>query len=195
MSSSPTQAERNRSILVVAMSDKGFLEVFRALFTEAAGVCSDDGTAVLHKPGLAGVNIMMARAAADASDALLTDEDVSMSNLAASFDEFAWTHDQSMTWGDMEKLVEHLKSARDRAEDDADEQDDVAEGVAALIDDIAERQEARGFPLVLPCHCQGNDGEEQKAAEHTLGLIGKTDTVKIESYIGIITSICVIFLQ
>ena len=177
------------------MSEQGYVEVLRALFLEAAGGSSVDGTMELHKPGLAGVNIIMARAAADASDALLTDEDVSISNLAASFDEFDWTHDQNMTWDDMEKLVKHLKAARDCGEDDADEQDDVAESVAALIDEIAERQEAPEFPLVLPRHCQGNDGEEQKAAEHTLGLIGKTDTVKIESYIGIITSICVIFLQ
>ena len=74
------------------------MEVLRALFFEAAGGSSDDGMADLHKPGLAGVNIMLSRAAADASDALLTDEDVSMSNLTASFDEFAWTRDQSMTW-------------------------------------------------------------------------------------------------
>ena len=129
MSSRSTQAERNRSIVVVAMSDKGFLEVFRALFTEAAGVCSDDGTAILHKPGLAGVNIMMARAAADASDALLTDEDVSMSKLTAAFDEFAWTYDKSLTWGDMEKLLEHLKSATDGAEADADERGDIADAL------------------------------------------------------------------
>ena len=159
------------------------MEVLRALFLEAAGGSSADGMIDLHKPGLAGVNIMMARAAADASDSLLTDQDVSISKLAASFDEFDWTHDQNMTWDDMEKLVKHLKAARGCGENDADEQVNVAEGVAALIDEIAERQAAHEFPLVLPRHCQGNDGEEQKAAEDTLALIAKTDTVKIESYL------------
>ena len=164
--SRPTQGERNRPFLAVAMSGQGFLEVHRALFIEAAGGSSDDGTADLHKPGLAGVNIMMSRAAADASDALLTDEDVSMSNLTAAFDEFAWTYDKSLTWGDMEKLLEHLKSATDGEEADADEQGDIAEGFASLIDEIAERQQARGFPLVLPRHCQGHGGEEQCSRAH-----------------------------
>ena len=106
------------------MSEQGYVEVLRALFLAAAGCSSVDGMIEWHKPALAGVSIIMARAAADASDALLTDEDVSISNLAASFDEFDWTHDQNMTWDDMEKLVKHLKAARDYGEDDADEQDD-----------------------------------------------------------------------
>ena len=68
---------------------------------------------------------------------------MSMSNSTAAFDDFAWTTDKSLTWEDMEKLLHRLKAATHGEEGAADDEDDMAEGLAALIDDVIGE---RSFP-------------------------------------------------
>ena len=183
------------------MDGEKFVELIRVLFTEAAVVLSEGGEPCLHEPGLAGLNIMLSHAAGDAKDVLVREDVLGTANLMELFEEFGWTQDKNIFWVDMEKLVESLQASADDAVDSRSAQDGetgledldsrsaqepefvVAGGLASLMEEIAKREEAKEFPLLLPEQCEGKGGEYGNAAEETLSLLEKIDTVQMQSYI------------
>ena len=108
-----------------------------ATFKEAAG--SDDD-ATISSPGVEGIVVLLETYNVNAT----------VEKVQAAFDGLGWDADRSISWCDLQLLVDRIENAvvEDASKDsDEDHVDEQAKAMSATVDAIAERMEEKNVSL------------------------------------------------
>ena len=156
------------------MSCRSFHDAVDAAFDTVAVQVDSAEEKAMHKPGVEGLHVFLEGCRGDAPRNGVSADAVSVASLKKVFEEKGWPHDMSFKRQDLETLFQLLCVPEP-------EEEDMAEDITDLVDQIHDRAAAMEFPLLCPTDLPGED--EQSAAEQSLRLVEKIDAVKLQSYI------------
>lgn len=167
------------------MDCSDFLSVLEKSFKEAATSMEGEEEPSLQSPGVEGVQMMLEAAILERHGGVLSGFTVTIDFVRSFFEKQGWEEKRSLSWTDLVSLsqtlgvLEQTKNEDEIGEFEANTE--LAHQLSELSNKMHQRQLAHEFPFVLPSELQTVDAKE--AAEQTLGLIEKTEHVKIESWI------------
>ena len=160
-------------------SYQSFCETVEATFEEEATEEKDDDTKMLHAPGVDGLHTFLASCRSKENNNDVDADSLSLEAVEKAFEENGWSHDMDFKKEDVMTLLESLGFELPAAE--ADEDEDLAQALAEIADDLAKRKSANEFPLLRTEHMNSKDAVTD--AKHCISLVDEEDHVKIQSYI------------
>lgn len=146
-------------------------------FERIAHKSEEDNILRLTSPGIEGFQIFL--------ESVSVENTIGVQQIKSCFEEKKWSEARSLSWEDVESIVEFLYGDSKQVEEtkDVDETMDIdASEFAELCEKIYQRQQSKEFPLVRPTDLKSE--EDQEAASMSLSLMTKIEHVKIESYIA-----------
>ena len=109
---------------------------------------------VMKNVGVEGLHVLLEKCRGDAPRSCVSADVVSVESLKKVFEEKGWPHDMSLKRQDLATLLQLLCAPEP-------EEEDMAEDISDLVDQIHDRAAAMEFPLLRPTDLPGEDQQRR----------------------------------